>query len=109
MAALELRNRLSEERVEQALTYVKGCTHLGIYELKPEQQEAVQLLLEEKNVFVTLPTGYGKSAIYCHSAPELCWELALLSHRLSFFRDQVAKLWHSGLQTVMIGVVRVGS
>ena len=37
---------------------------LGITELKPEQQEAVKLLLDGKNVFVTLPTGYGKSAIY---------------------------------------------
>ena len=37
---------------------------LGITELKPEQQEAVELLLDGKNVFVTLPTGYGKSAIY---------------------------------------------
>ena len=37
---------------------------LGLTELKPEQQEAVQLLLRGKNVFVTLPTGYGKSAIY---------------------------------------------
>ena len=37
---------------------------LGLTELKPEQQEAVQLLLRGKNVFETLPTGYGKSAIY---------------------------------------------
>ena len=59
MAALA---RLSEERLKQALK--EGCTCLGIHELKPEQQEAVQLLFEGKNMFVTLPTGYGKSAIY---------------------------------------------
>ena len=59
---LALRDRLSEEQLEQGLK--GGYTRLGIHELKPEQWEAVQLLLEGKNVFVTLPTGYGKLAIY---------------------------------------------
>ena len=32
--------------------------------LKPVQSEAVQALLHGQDVFVTVPTGYGKSLIY---------------------------------------------
>ena len=32
--------------------------------LKPVQSEAVQALLQGEDVFITVPTGYGKSLIY---------------------------------------------
>ena len=43
-----------------------GCLRIGLESLKPEQLDAVRLLLQgkSKSVFVTLPTGYGKSAIF---------------------------------------------
>ena len=34
---------------------------LGIYELKPEQKEAISAFADGRDVFVSLPTGYGKS------------------------------------------------
>jgi len=37
---------------------------LGVFPLKPEQSKAVLAFLEGKDVFVALPTGYGKSIIY---------------------------------------------
>jgi len=36
----------------------------GVFPLKPEQLQAVMAFLEGKDVFVSLPTGFGKSIIY---------------------------------------------
>lgn len=36
----------------------------GISILKPEQQKAIQSFVEGNDVFVSLPTGYGKSMVY---------------------------------------------
>lgn len=37
---------------------------MGLQVLKPKQKEAVMAFLAGNDVFVTLPTGYGKSIIY---------------------------------------------
>ena len=37
---------------------------MGISSLKTKQQEAIKAFMNGKDVFVTLPTGYGKSLIY---------------------------------------------
>lgn len=37
---------------------------LGGIKLKKEQEQAVIALLEKKDVFAVLPTGFGKSLIY---------------------------------------------
>ena len=37
---------------------------MGLQTLKPKQKEAVKAFLAGSDVFVTLPTGYGKSIIY---------------------------------------------
>ena len=37
---------------------------IGISRLKPKQMEAILAFLSGKDVFVTLPTGYGKSIIF---------------------------------------------
>ena len=34
------------------------------FELKPEQEQAVQGLLNGKDILAILPTGFGKSVIY---------------------------------------------
>ena len=38
--------------------------NLGSIKLKKEQEQAVLALLEKKDVFAVLPTGFGKSLIY---------------------------------------------
>ena len=38
--------------------------NLGGIMLKPEQSEAIESLLNGKDVFAVLPTGFGKSLIY---------------------------------------------
>ena len=38
---------------------------LGFGQLKAEQAAAISKFASEKDVFVTLPTGYGKNLCYC--------------------------------------------
>ena len=37
---------------------------MAISSLKTKQQEAIKAFMNEKDVFASLPTGYGKSLIY---------------------------------------------
>ena len=37
---------------------------MGLQALKPKQKEAVMVFLAGSDVFVTLPTSYGKTIIY---------------------------------------------
>jgi len=46
---------------EEAIT--RSAEEIGLT-LKPKQLEAIQKFCSGKDVFVSLPTGYGKSVIY---------------------------------------------
>ena len=50
---MELSNALEE-----------AVKDLGFDKLKPKQSEAIESFVSGKDVFVSLPTGYGKSIIY---------------------------------------------
>ena len=85
----------------------------GYQSAKDLQQQAVRLLLQGSNVLMSVPTGYGKSAVF-YVLPE-CARLLLLKanrhvHRgcqhpcvlvvsplISLMADQVAKLNKSGV------------
>ena len=41
-----------------------AASALGVITLKPEQEEAITSFVQGKDVFVALPTGYGKSLCY---------------------------------------------
>ena len=60
--------------MDSAIQY--GCTKLMIEKLKPEQDRAVRSFVEENDVFICLPTGYGKS---------LCF--AVLPHLFDYLRS----------------------
>ena len=47
---------------EQALS--EAITEIGLEHLKPKQKEAIKAFVEGKEMFVILPSGYGKSVIY---------------------------------------------
>ena len=51
----------SEMTVEEAVQ--QASSEMGII-LKPKQREAVLCFCRGNDVFVSLPTGYGKSIIY---------------------------------------------
>ena len=42
----------------------EAVNDLGYDELWPKQSEAIEAFVSGKDVFVSLPTGYGKSIIY---------------------------------------------
>ena len=48
--------------IRRAIT--ESGKQLGYDELKPKQIEALTSFLQGNDVFVSLPTGYGKSIIY---------------------------------------------
>ena len=56
-ARLSLSVKLSEILAET-------IKELGLSSLKPKQEEAIRAFVSGKDVFVSLPTGYGKSLIY---------------------------------------------
>ena len=49
---------------DQALTYALQSIGKGDLTLKKEQVESVRYVYDGKDVFVWLPTGFGKSVIY---------------------------------------------
>ncbi len=51
-----------EKRVAAAIS--DSTRQLGIESLKDKQLEAVLKFVEGHDIFVSLPTGYGKSIIY---------------------------------------------
>ena len=53
---------INEGRLSTAIISVS--LRLGYTELKPYQESAVKSFGSGKNVFVSLPTGYGKSFYY---------------------------------------------
>ena len=61
MAMAEKRSEKSEEGLK--VTVLKVAQQLGIV-LKDKQIEAVLTFCLGNDVFVSLPTGYGKSLIY---------------------------------------------
>lgn len=42
----------------------EAARELGFEQVKPKQREAIEAFCSGKAVFVSLPTGYGKSIIY---------------------------------------------
>ena len=42
----------------------EAARELGFEQIKPKQREAIEAFYLGKDVFVSLPTGYGKSIIY---------------------------------------------
>lgn len=63
---------------EKFETSLKGVLpKFGLMELKPNQKRALLSLISGHDVFVSLPTGYGKSIIY-QLAPFVVQEMARL-------------------------------
>ena len=73
------------------------------FELKPEQEQAVQGLLNGRDILAILPTGFGKSFIYQTFANlkkverNGCVVVLVISPLASIIQDQLGKLDSLGL------------
>ena len=54
--------RVTLDKVNDAIK--QAAEKMSLYPLKPKQFEAIMTFMSGKDTFVSLPTGYGKSAIY---------------------------------------------
>ncbi|XP_065901618.1 ATP-dependent DNA helicase Q1-like [Dysidea avara] len=83
---------------------------MGINRLKPKQMEAITVFLSGRDVFVALPTGYGKSIIFallpaifnrikgCNSSLAVC-----ISPLTSLEVDLTVKLQSRGINAAYVG------
>ena len=88
--------------------FEEAARTLGYATLKPEQEKVLSEFLGGKDVFVSLPTGYGKSL--CYAALPLAFDLKrfgsiepkrsiviVVSPLLALMKDQVATYSAKGL------------
>ena len=98
--SFDLANRSmadSEVRISKAISYATKA--LGYSELRPNQELAVKNFLRGHDVFVSLPTGSGKSLCYCllPKAFDFLWQriestqsiLVVVSPLIALMQDQV--------------------
>ena len=104
--------RASPEAFKASLK--EASLQFGVTELKKQQEKAVEASLCGKNVFASLPTGYGKSLIY-QLLPLCVKELAsknlfisdfhpfilVISPLISLMQDQVTSLKCRGLNAAL--------
>ena len=87
------------------------CDTFKIPSLYPEQEECLKALLEGKDVYASLPTGYGKSLIF-YAAPIVADEvferprgsskIVIISPLKTLMEDQVAYLKSLGLSGIAL-------
>lgn len=98
----------SDSTIESA---VRGAfERLGYHSVRDEQMEAVRAFLKGRDVFVSLPTGSGKSL--CYGCLPLAFDSLLCSSRSivvvvsplkALMVDQVAAFSARGLRAVYVG------
>lgn len=70
--------------------------------LKPQQSEVIHALAQGKNVFASLPTGYGKSLCYWLPAAAWAWRVWVVCPLISLMEDQVAACERAGVKALAL-------
>ena len=94
-----------------SLAISSAATQLGYTRVKPCQESAVKAFVTGKDVFLSLPTGYGKSFCYC--CLPLIFDILkgkqhpfhvviVISPLLALMKDQVKKLSDRKIGAVQI-------
>ena len=100
---------ITEDKWLEAFEAVKAQFELS--ELLPEQTEAIKSFFQGKNVFVNLPTGFGKSLIFqclpivgdiVHDKPRGSNVVVVISPLRSLMEDQVIYLNNIGMPAIAI-------
>lgn len=106
MADAMSETRQTKTAYEAALDQV--CATFGIQKLHKEQQKAINMFFEGKDVFVSLPTGYGKSVIF-QAIPviaSLLWKkpctVFIVSPLKALMEDQVQYLKSLGFKAIVL-------
>ena len=104
--------RACDEKFESSLKAF--LPKFGVTELRADQKQALLHLISGRDVFVNLPTGFGKSLIY-QLAPSIVEEMSrlggkvrsaiilVISPLVSLMRDQVQGLERKGIKASFIG------
>ncbi len=79
--------------------------HFGFDSFRPIQEEAIEHILQKKDLLTILPTGSGKSLIY--QLPSLMMEgtTVVISPLIALMQDQVANLRVNGISASMISSI----
>lgn len=98
-------------RESDVLSAIEAAARRLGYQLRPKQQEAVVSFVSGRDVFVSLPTGSGKSLIYsvlpwtfdslrkCSQAESI---VLVVSPLIAIMKDQVASLTQKGITAMHI-------
>ena len=100
---------------DSTLKRVASC--LGFTDLKKEQKEAVREFVGGKDVFVSLPTGFGKSLCYIAlpgvfdvlRSVEKQSMILVVSPLLALMKDQVASITKMGVSAVYVSDKKTSS
>ena len=99
--------------MEKKVALAEVVKKLGYHKLKGKQEEVMLAFVNSKDVFVSLPTGSGKSICYAvlpwlfdslhsHQKESL---IIVISPLISLMKDQVRSLQKMNLTAVCISVV----
>ena len=105
----------NNEDFDKALKFALGCVGKVDLTLKAEQLGAIKCIYDGKDVFLWLPTGFGKSICY-ETLPFVfnykhsdggtgggCSVVLVVSPLVSLMADQVASLRSRGVSAAIIG------
>ena len=98
----------STTRLDDA--FEKACQVFSVSKLYPEQKKALRAFVTRQDVFVNLPTGYGKSLVF-QMAPFVHSELGnatnpiviVISPLISLMQDQTEYLRSLNIKAAFIG------
>lgn len=57
-----MEKKPDKKEVDEAISY--ACSKMAVRKLKPEQEKCVRAFLDGNDIFICLPTGYGKSLCF---------------------------------------------
>ena len=110
MATSSTKKKISSQSSDYLSIIRDAASSLGYSSLKNEQKRAIEAFIGGKDVFVSLPTGYGKSL--CFALLPLVFDMMrgvdkasiaiIISPLISLMQDQVANFNRKGISSVCV-------